>query len=94
MKAQPVTSRRPVRGERRARWFIREWTGIGGTFSFVKQDGKTVLGLGMSNIPDQHRKDRNELALFGIAFPRVYGTLARIVRTEGLAEAEGSDDGK
>lgn len=82
------------RGERRARWFIREWTAIGGTFSFVRQDGKIVLGLGLTNIPDKHRQDRNRLAFFGVGFPRVYGTVARIVRAEGLAQPEGGNDGK
>jgi hypothetical protein len=85
---------RLARGERKARWFIREWTAIGGTFAFVKDGKKTVLGLGMANISEEHRKDRNDLALFGVGFPRVYGTVARIVRAEGLAEAEGSTDGK
>ena len=77
---------RPMRGERRARWFIREWQKIGGGFAFAQNDlGKDELGLiPPANWADLPQDDK-VLALFCVGYPGCYKVAAKIVREEGLA---------
>ena len=78
-----------MRGERRARWFLREWQAIGGRFTFMNAGtGKMEMALDGSGI-DRARLDKEDpewvwLAMFEAGYPGCYRTAAKIVKAESL----------
>ena len=73
-------------GEGRARWFVREWKGIGGGFVWANDGaGNPVLDLLTDEIDADQSERGVDLARFAASYPKVFRGVAEIVEAEGLA---------
>lgn len=75
-----------TRGEGRARWMLARINEAGVRIRFSRKDGEWGVQFPeyCQSTPEQ-KEIATELILFGIAYPRCYGTLVRLHRDQGVA---------